>query len=252
MSESEMDLPKRLRSTGATELEHRLLDAASRERPSAELSERMAQAIGISVLDASGARNEALKPSTVAKVAVPSRALVPWLAGGALAAMVALGLLVSRAQTKTPGRPTVSPPTVAAPSASLSVVASASSAASAVIAEVPPPEPEASSLQALPPSVQRGRHGSEDELGNQIALVDAARSALASGGAARALAIAREYQTKFPSGTFRPEVSAVKIEALMKLGRTSEARTAAERFLVAYGQGPLADRVARIAGLSQP
>ena len=62
----------------------------------------------------------------------------------------------------------------------------------------------------------------------------------------------RDYQTQYPSGTFRPEVAAVKIEALVKLGRMTEARTLAERFVVAYGSGPLAERVARLAHLAEP
>jgi hypothetical protein len=82
--------------------------------------------------------------------------------------------------------------------------------------------------------------------------VDAARSALASGSALRALSIVRDYQSQYPSGTFRPEVSAVKVEALVNLGRMTEARTLAERFVVAYGPGPLADRVARLAHIAEP
>jgi hypothetical protein len=91
-----------------------------------------------------------------------------------------------------------------------------------------------------------------NELGKQIALVDGARAALGSGGAARALGIVREYQATYPSGTFRPEVAAIKIEALLKLGRKTEARAAAERFAATYGSGPLAERVARLAGIAQP
>ena len=106
---------------------------------------------------------------------------------------------------------------------------------------------------ARPPAAQRGaRGGAAGELANQIAIVDAARTALAAGSAQRALSIVREYQHDYPTGTFRPEVSAVKIEALVKMGRTAEARTLAERFVVAYGPGPLADRVARLAHIAQP
>jgi hypothetical protein len=91
-----------------------------------------------------------------------------------------------------------------------------------------------------------------NELGKQIALVDAARAALGSGEAARALGIVREYQATYPGGTFRPEVAAIKIEALLKLGRESEARASAERFAATYGSGPLAERVARLAGIAKP
>jgi outer membrane protein assembly factor BamD (BamD/ComL family) len=89
------------------------------------------------------------------------------------------------------------------------------------------------------------------DLAEQIALIDAARVALAGGSAERALTGVRQYQARYPKGTFRPEAAAIKIEALVKLGRAGEARTLAERFLVAHGPSPLADRVARLAGLNR-
>jgi hypothetical protein len=112
---------------------------------------------------------------------------------------------------------------------------------------------EEPAAKATAPSTSRGSRGpTSGELANQIALVDAARSALANGEAQRALSIVHDYQTQYPSGTFRPEVAAVKIEALVKLGRMSEARALAERFVVTHGPGPLADRVARLAQISRP
>jgi outer membrane protein assembly factor BamD (BamD/ComL family) len=102
-------------------------------------------------------------------------------------------------------------------------------------------------------SLPRGRRSTVAvELADQIALVDASRAALASGAPSRALALANKYQMSYPTGAFRPEVTAVKIEALVKMGRTADARAAAERFAGAFGPGPLADRVARLAGLAQP
>jgi outer membrane protein assembly factor BamD (BamD/ComL family) len=91
-----------------------------------------------------------------------------------------------------------------------------------------------------------------EDVTEQIALIDAARDALAHGRAERALTTVRQYHARFPKGAFRPEAAAIKIEALMKLGRTTEARSLAERFLVAHGPGPLAERVARLAGLRPP
>ena len=42
-------LPTQLRVVGATDLERRLLDAASRELPSVELTRKMQQALGLSI-----------------------------------------------------------------------------------------------------------------------------------------------------------------------------------------------------------
>jgi outer membrane protein assembly factor BamD (BamD/ComL family) len=82
--------------------------------------------------------------------------------------------------------------------------------------------------------------------------VDAARAALASGTADHALERLRRYRDKYPAGIFRPEAAALKIEALVKLGRSTEARSLAERFLVEQGDTPLADRVAHLTGLAHP
>jgi hypothetical protein len=79
-------------------------------------------------------------------------------------------------------------------------------------------------------------------------LVDAASAAVSAGAGERALTVLREYQSKYPAGSFRPEVSALRIEALVLVGRREEARSLAERFLAQY-KGPLAERVARAAGL---
>jgi acetyl-CoA acetyltransferase len=87
-------------------------------------------------------------------------------------------------------------------------------------------------------------------ISEQIALVDAASAAVSAGAGERALAVVREYQTKYPTGSFRPEISALRIEALVLVGRREEARTLAQRFVTQY-QGPLAERVARVAGLSR-
>jgi outer membrane protein assembly factor BamD (BamD/ComL family) len=92
----------------------------------------------------------------------------------------------------------------------------------------------------------------DNNLREQIAMVDSARDAIAANAGQRALKILRRYQDKYPAGSFRPEVAALKIEALVKLGRSAEARALAERFISEYGEGPLADRVARIAGITQP
>jgi outer membrane protein assembly factor BamD (BamD/ComL family) len=82
--------------------------------------------------------------------------------------------------------------------------------------------------------------------------VDAARGAVSKGAGDRALELLRQYQDRYPAGSFHPEVAALRVDALMKLGRSAEARAAAERFVAEFGRGPLADRVLRVAGLAQP
>ena len=88
------------------------------------------------------------------------------------------------------------------------------------------------------------------DLRAEIALVDAARSAVSAGADDRALALLHRYDTSYRAGTFRPEAAALRIEALDHLGRTAQARTLAQRFIAAHPDSPLADRVARVTGVA--
>jgi hypothetical protein len=103
-----------------------------------------------------------------------------------------------------------------------------------------------------PPSSRNRSTGSTADIQEQIALIDAARAAVAAGAGNRGLGLVRQYQSKYPRGSFRPEAAALKIEALTKLGRSAEARALAEGFAAEYGGGPLADRVSRLGGRAQP
>jgi outer membrane protein assembly factor BamD (BamD/ComL family) len=82
----------------------------------------------------------------------------------------------------------------------------------------------------------------------EIALVDAARTAVKSGDPERALALIHRYDTTFPSGAFRPEVAALRIESLAADGQTDLARAGARDFIAAHPESPLSARLARIAG----
>lgn len=247
MSKTEAELPERLRSAGATDLERRLLDAAGREAPSRELTERMAVSLGIAAPSTGGSPREAANAGKAAapQAVTATSSFLPWVAAVVVAAAVGAMFIARRPAEK---------------------VAPATSATSVVSASPPLPAPSAppsaersSELQSevkpappVPSVTQRRLAGAGAELAAQIALVDAARAELAGGGAQRALKLVDQYQARYPSGAFRPEVSAVKVEALMKLGRTVEARALAERFLAAHGPSPLAERVARLAGLPRP
>jgi TolA-binding protein len=85
------------------------------------------------------------------------------------------------------------------------------------------------------------------DLRDQIALIDAARTAVKAGATDRALALLRRYEANYPGGAFRPEALALRVEALEAGGHGAEARALAREFLARYPQSPVADRVARIA-----
>jgi len=75
---------------------------------------------------------------------------------------------------------------------------------------------------------------------------------VSAGAGERALQVLRQYESTYGAGSFRPEARALKVEALVAVGRRAEARALAERFVVDYRGSALAERVARIVGLSQP
>jgi hypothetical protein len=235
-------LPERLRTAGATELEHRLLGAAARELPSQELTARMAAAIGVS------APPPSVAPSPPAGTGIggpapvaATRPLVGWVAGAAAVVAVSAAIVAVRSGAGS-SQPVASPAAAQAPR----LIPSATERPP----ESQPAERESPSNAVETTSPQRGRLGPPAaDLGDQIALIDSARTAVAAGSGERALEILRKYQGKYPTGGFRPEAAALKIEALMKVGRTAEARALAERFIADHPGTPLAERVTRIADL---
>lgn len=252
MSKMDRELPER-RGSGATELEQRLLRAAMNEQPTRELSERMARNIGVALPPLGPGAQASLSPKSttaVAKAVVSSSSLLPWISGVLVAALVGGSFLALRSNTAPARAPVLRAPTSAAPKAAPELAPATLSAAPTPPTDAPVPAEEDHATKPLGVASPRGRAATANELPKQVALVDSARAALVSGDAGRALSSVREYQATYPSGTFRPEVAAIKIEALLKLGRKAEARASAERFAATYGPGPLAERVARLAGLA--
>jgi hypothetical protein len=247
MKQSNGNLPERLRVVGATDLERRLLEAAAHEQPSPELHKRMAEAIGVSPLafgaPADGTADGKSSALSNAGVGSGSTAVLPWIAAAVLGLTITGVIVGTRLSTRSVRQESHSSPAEPPPSVATSP-------------PVPVPAqiaPETESRLRTPLSLPRNRPtAARSDLREQIALIDSARAAIAANAGQRALEALRRYQNKYPAGSFRPEAAALQIEALVKLGRRAEARALAERFTSEHGAGPLADRVARIAGLTQP
>lgn len=237
MNDPNLDLPGRLKVVGATDLERRFLTAAAREQPSAELRKRMAVSIGISaaVLGATAAdsalsvtaADSALGATMTGAKAAGISFLTPWITAGVLG-LTLTGIVVGVGLWKDDD---VAPP----------------NQDPAISRTLPAPPIAAESTATIPSKLTP-----ESDLREQIALVDNARTAVTAGAGHRALEILRRYQNRFPQGSFQPEVQALRIEALAKLGRMTEARTLAKQFVATHRNSPLADRVARTAGLIRP
>jgi TolA-binding protein len=103
---------------------------------------------------------------------------------------------------------------------------------------------------ALQTSSRSGRSdGAEDivapappassQLATEIATLDQAKHAVKSGDATRALHILDSYEATFSHGALAPEASALRIEALARAGRHSEAQTELGAFRARHPESPL-------------
>ncbi len=63
----------------------------------------------------------------------------------------------------------------------------------------------------------------------------------------KALALAEEGHARFPGGVFWQEREALAISALVKLGRSGEAKSRARRFVERHPESPMAEGLRRLA-----
>jgi hypothetical protein len=115
--------------------------------------------------------------------------------------------------------------------------------------EPPPAAPVArsrpSTAEALPVAPPPER---ESALREEIALVDAARAAIADGDPAFALRRIEDHAARFPAGSFAVERDVLRIDALVLAGRSDEARERARAFVARHPKAAQARRIEKIAG----
>jgi hypothetical protein len=247
MSRPLVDLPERLLVRDATDFERRMLAAALEKKPSSAASARMAKALGVTVATVATATATATAGTALAAGAAAAKAPVaagaamwPWISAGVL------GLVVAGAVVAT-GTPHSSPSETAPASAPATEPARPLEATSEPrdVTTQRPPAPAAASRRSRTATAAGA-------VAEQTAFIDTARAAVAERSDGRALEILRRYQEKYPAGLFRPEATALKIEALVHLGRDDEARALAQRFVAEHRGTLLGARVAEIAGLAKP
>ncbi|HXJ22212.1 MAG TPA: hypothetical protein VMT03_18470 [Polyangia bacterium] len=252
MSRGPTDLPERLLAGDATDFERRVLGAARDKGPSAAASARMARALGVTATSigvATAAKTLAAGATATKATAAAATSTVwttwPWVSAAVFGLAVA-GAVVGVRSWRTPSS---QPARISAPQPAPEQPAPLQPAPGE-------PLPAAAAMPAERTSVGVAprRHGhpavAEGDLRDQIALVDSARQALTTGSPERSLELLRRYQDRYPSGSFRPEASALAIEALMKAGREAEARAQATRFIGEHRGSLLANRVSELVGLS--
>lgn len=112
----------------------------------------------------------------------------------------------------------------------------------------------AQSPAATPESDSRGKPGEtldpqsqRSTFAEQLDAIRRARSALRAGKSADALAVLDENAGALRGGSLEAEGRLLRIEALAALGRASEARELARRFLADYPNSPLVQRARSFA-----
>ena len=88
-------------------------------------------------------------------------------------------------------------------------------------------------------------------LSEELALLESARSALASGSSERALELLDRYERTLRGTRLRAEASILRVEALAASGRKAEAASLAGEFLKKNPGSPLVDRARAFAGDAQ-
>lgn len=113
------------------------------------------------------------------------------------------------------------------------------------------PHPSLRAVSAPGPGAPLHRPPSAD-VAAEVRLLGEAHAAMRSGDEARAMALLDEHARRYPRGALGEEREAARIAALCALGRTSDARDAADAFLRSAPQSPLAGPVRASCGGSSP
>lgn len=179
---------------------------------------------------------------------------VTWLALKWVGAGAVLGLAVGTGATLLAPAPPPTKPASVTTSAevhetSAPIVTATFSPKATSTAGADEPEPRPSSRAAAPsakeeaPSVE-----APDTLPREVELLDEARGALSRGSANEALSTLDRYTREFPRGRLSTEALVLRIDALARAGRTSEAKSLAERFLATSPNSPHAARIRKSIG----
>jgi hypothetical protein len=109
----------------------------------------------------------------------------------------------------------------------------------------PPPPPVAAPVVTAreTPALAAG----DAKLRDEIRLLDRARAALRMRAPQQALQELRQYFDGHPRGMLEPEAAVLRIEALRENGDRVQAAAASREFLARHPDGPLAERVRRLA-----
>jgi hypothetical protein len=183
----------------------------------------------------------ALRQASASPTLSPWRRRVPLLVAAALVSASATAAIAVWTESR-PSPAEVPPPApVQAPPAQQPVMA-------AEPAPTPKPAEIASEAadgrqRAAVPSRPAPEASAGDAYAVELGLLQRARAAVASGEFSSALAAIAEHQRRFPAGRLGEEREALRIKALVGLGRKEEARQAADRFRQRFPRSVLSTKI---------
>ena len=180
-------------------------------------------------------------PRTTAPIAIPKTVTEP-----ALEVVPSVSASTDPVAPSVPAEPSttalLSPP----PPVAIATLPAAKHAPRPVTSAAPSPTSPTSSASPASSTPSAG------SLGDEVALLEAARRALVGGDATDALATLDTYATKFPRGALSTEALVLRIQSLLARGDRNAAKSLAEGFLRAYPASPYAERVRRLIGIANP
>lgn len=232
-----MNDPRRLLDEGASGFEARLLRSGRNDAPTAHNRRRIAAALGV------GGIFGASTIATGASANAPgwftlNTAAIAKVAGGVVAGALAVygGVQVVERANPAPAVAVQAPRTQALPA----------QRAPQATPEPAPTEPVPAEPKTSAPVELKERPA--DTLPLELAALDQARRALASGDAALALTRLDDYKKSFPKRRLTAEATVLRIEALAKSGNTAAATRLGREFLKRDPNGPYARRVTSLIG----
>jgi len=226
-----------LASPDATDLERELLGSWSDERPTTSARDKTLAMLGVAGGAAAGA---AAAGGSIAPKAVAAGwiALAKWMTIGLVAVGAAAAGVTALSRRHAPIVSAPVAPAPPAPTAATPVETTAPLATATPTQDTPAPTPRA--REHVAPAAS--------SITQQIAALDRARAALEQGDAARARKLVDAYEAEYPSGALVQEAELVRIESLVREGKSAEAARAGKHFLGAYPNSPHDARVRSLLG----
>jgi hypothetical protein len=240
---------ERLVAGQATDFERQLLGAWDKRQPSSEAKGKVlalagaglgAVALGSATAAAAKGATTSIAPKAVLGW---SAAVMKWVAVGLVGATATAGAIAYvRGPSRAPVDGAEVTPTPAAVPAR-PVAAAAATAEPATTIELGPDTAPVARAKS-PPSAR------PSTLDEEVATIDQARRAVASGDATEALQIVGAYDARYPGGSLTQESTEIRIEALLLKGNRPAAERLAGKFVASHPSSPYVHRIRALLGES--